>query len=84
LTAIPCRWANSFERTDELKAQMYKAPDYERIRQRLYSMRESAGDDELWVQQYLELSDKMLNPSSGFVVVTPSTTAVAGKLQSKA
>jgi hypothetical protein len=63
---------------------MYKAPDYERIRQRLSTTRESASDDELWVQQYLELSDKMLNPSSGFVVVTLSTTAVAGKLQSKA
>jgi len=63
---------------------MYKAPDYERIRQRLYPMQESASDDELWVQQYLKLSDKMLNPSTAFVVATPSTAAAARKLQSKA
>ena len=63
---------------------MYKAPDYERIRQRLYSMQGSANDDELWVQQYLKLSDKMLNSSSSSEAAASETAAAARKLQNTA
>jgi hypothetical protein len=37
-----------------------KAPDYERIQHTLRAGRDFLKSDELWVQKYLELADKVL------------------------
>jgi len=49
-----------------------KAPDYERIQQTLRSWEECLnGDEEVWVQKYLDLADKLLKPGVPWLLKIP-------------
>ncbi|HLQ51137.1 MAG TPA: hypothetical protein VK129_06530 [Terriglobales bacterium] len=51
---------------------MQKAPDYERIQQTLRSGEECLnGDEEVWVQKYLDLADRLLKPGVPLLLKTP-------------